>query len=188
MTALADALSLSRSLNPPQRPELAQLRFAPVTPAAKPLIQEAMGRLSPESSRHRFFTVRRRLSEAELARLTELDGWNRYAIGASAVHPGGRLEGVGVARFARPARGSRVAEIALLVVDGWQGMGVGKRLFAMLRDAAVARGIDRLYGIVLRDNDAMLRLLRRHAPGVRFVDVGDHYEVDIPLEPRLRLV
>jgi GNAT superfamily N-acetyltransferase len=159
-----------------------------VTPASKPLIREAMSRLSAETSRHRFFAVRRALSEQELNRLTDLDGTNRYAIGASVRHPDGHVEGVGVARFARLATDPKSAEIGLLVVDDWQGIGIGKRLLAMLRDAAIARGIERLSGLVLKDNKPMLNLLKRHASGTRVVDIGDCYRIEIPLERRLRLV
>jgi len=46
----------------------------PITPAARPLIKAAMKKLSPETSRRRFFTVRHELSEAELDGMTNLDG------------------------------------------------------------------------------------------------------------------
>jgi acetyltransferase len=188
MTALASALSLARSLTPEPVPRLALVRFGAVTPAAKPLIRAAMARLSPETSRQRFFAVRRALSEQELDRLTELDGWNRYAIGASVRLPDGRIEGVGIARFARLVATPKTAEIGLVVVDDWQGIGIGQRLLALLREAAIARGIERLCGLVLTDNKAMLVLLKRHAPGTRVADIGDCYRVDFPLERRLRVV
>jgi GNAT superfamily N-acetyltransferase len=188
MSVIASALSLARALRPEPAPELAAVRYGPLTPDHKPLIQAAMSRLSAETSRQRFFSVRHSLSEPELKRLTELDGWNRYAIGASVRHPDGRVEGVGVARFARLAGDRNAAEIGMLVVDGWQGIGIGKRLLALLREAAVARRIERLSGLVLKDNKPMLSLLTRHAPGTNVIDAGDCYRVEIPLERRLRLV
>jgi GNAT superfamily N-acetyltransferase len=188
MSVLASALSLARALRPEPAPKAAGVRYGPVTPDDKPLIQAAMGRLSPETSRQRFFSVRRSLSEPELKRLTELDGWNRYAIGASVRHPDGSVEGVGIARFARLAGDNKDAELGMLVVDGWQGMGIGKRLLALIREAAVARRIERLSGLVLKDNKAMLALLKRHAPGTHVIDAGDCYRVEIPLERRLRVV
>ena len=42
-----------------------------ITPAQRPVLEAAMLRLSPESSRRRFFTPRFRLSERELVFLTE---------------------------------------------------------------------------------------------------------------------
>jgi len=155
----------------------------PVTPDAKPLIARAIERVSPESSRRRFFTVRRRFSERELDDLTRLDGWHRYALGAVGTGPDGP-EGAAVARFARVPGDPRAAEMALLVVDHWQGAGLGRRMFARISAAARERDIDRLTGIVLRDNDAMLGLLRRHAPGLEVTDAGEHLSIVVPLRAR----
>jgi hypothetical protein len=102
--------------------------FGPVTPAAKPLIQAAVGRMSPQTSRRRFFTVRYHLSDLELHRLTDMDGWDRFAIGAATRGDHGFVEGVGVARFARLADKPDAAEIALVVIDAFQRKGIGKRL------------------------------------------------------------
>lgn len=158
--------------------------FGPVTPAAKPLLQAAVGRMSPETSRRRFFTVRYRLSDLELERLTDLDGWDRYAIGAAVRSDDGFVEGVGVARFVRLADTPSVAEIALVVVDAFQRQGIGKRLLIALSRAALNRGIERLRGTVLADNNPMLRLLTQHAPGLVRIDVRDDLEVEVRLDPR----
>lgn len=155
----------------------------PVTPDAKPLIARAIERVSPESSRRRFFTVRRRFSERELDEMTRLDGWHRYALGAVGAGADGP-EGAAVARFARVPGEPRTAELALLVVDHWQGTGLGRRMLGRISAAARERGIDRLTGIVLRDNDAMLGLLRRHALGLEIADAGEHLSITIPLRAR----
>ena len=154
----------------------------PVTPASKPLIAAALLRLTPESSRRRFFTPRFRLSGPELDRLTDLDGVDRFAIGATALHPDGSLEGVGVARYAREGGEPRAAEAAVVVVDAYQGLGLGKLLLRRLAAAALRRGIDRLRGMVLRDNDPMLGLLARHAPGLVLARSGDHLQVEVRLD------
>lgn len=152
------------------------VELRPIGPDAKPLIAEAITRISPESSRRRFFTVRRRFSDRELDELTALDGWNRYAIGACE-----RGLGAGVGRFARIPEDPRAAELAMIVVDALQGAGLGRQLLARLIDAARSRGIERFTGIVLRDNVPMLSMLRRHAPGLALVDAGEHYAIDMPL-------
>ena len=58
--------------------------LSPITPAAKPLIVAAMANLSEQTSRRRFFTARYRLSDAELERMTALDGISAFALGAVA--------------------------------------------------------------------------------------------------------
>jgi GNAT superfamily N-acetyltransferase len=162
-------------------PDGRSLRFGPITPSARGLIERAMARLSPETSRRRFFTVRYRLSDRELDDLTNLDGVRRYAVGASVRTPGGEVEGVGVARYARDADDPRTAELALLVVDAYQGRGIGRTLLARLAAAAIARGIARFRGLVLADNEPMLRLLRAFAPDLALRRVDDYYDVKLPL-------
>ena len=158
--------------------------LAPVTPASRPLIAAALLRLSPESSRRRFFTPRFRMSDAELDALTYLDGMNRFAIGAACISASGAIEGLGVARYVREADEPRAAEAAVVVVDAWQRLGLGMLLLRRLAASALARGIDRLRGIVLQDNDPMLRLLTRHAPGLALIRTDGHLHAEVRLDPR----
>jgi GNAT superfamily N-acetyltransferase len=158
------------------------LRYGPITPAARGVIARAVQRLSPETSRRRFFTVRHQLSDAELDALTILDGIDRYAVGATVRAADGSVEGVGVARYVRTITDPQAAEVAFLVVDAYQGQGVGKALLARLAEAAVERGIRRFEGIVLPDNTPVLGLLTRHAPGTVTHRDYDHLRVDVGLE------
>jgi RimJ/RimL family protein N-acetyltransferase len=153
----------------------------PITPVSKPLIAAAMKRLSPESIRRRFFGPRRDLSELELHRLTAMDGWNQYALGACARGTDGTPEGIGVTRFVRTPDHSNTAEIAITVVDAYQGRGIGKALVARLADAATARGIRQLHAIVLPDNAAIIGLIQRYAPWARWRRDGDNLMAVIPL-------
>jgi RimJ/RimL family protein N-acetyltransferase len=136
----------------------------PITPAARPLIVEAMKTLSPETSRRRFFTVRYQLSDAELERMTNLDGWQQYGIGAAVVHDDGRTQGVGVARWVRDADDPTQADFAILIVDAWQRQGLGSALLRRLCAIAATRGIERFTGSVLADNAPMFALIAQHAP------------------------
>ena len=45
--------------------------------------------------------------------------------------------------------------------DRYQGQGLGRAILSLLIEAARARGIRRLYGLVLADNVRMIALLRR---------------------------
>jgi RimJ/RimL family protein N-acetyltransferase len=152
-----------------------------ITPASKPVIAAAMTRLSPQSIRRRFFAPRRELSELELQRLTAMDGWNQYALGVCTRGADGALEGVGVARFARTESDSNSAEIAITVVDAFQGRGIGRALVARLVDAATARGIRTLHAIVMPDNLPIIALLQRYAPWARWRRDGDNLMAVIPL-------
>jgi GNAT superfamily N-acetyltransferase len=153
----------------------------PITAASRPLIETAMTRLSPESSRRRFFTPRVRLSERELGHLTSPDGVRHFAVGVCGRNADGTLEGIAAARFVRTDDNPAVAEIALTVIDAFQGMGIGKTLLAHLIAAATARGIDRLRALTTPDNTPVLRLIRHYAPSARFAYDGEILAADIPL-------
>lgn len=57
-------------------------------------------------------------------------------------------------------RGS--AELALSVLDSWQGSGVANRLMAVLMQGAREAGLRHIYGDVLDANARMLAFMRRH--------------------------
>jgi len=154
--------------------------ISPVTPAAKPLIAAAMATLSERTSRQRFFGVRYRLSDAELERMTALDGVRAFALGAVEHRCGAPARGVGIARYARDDDDHRSAEMAALVVDDFQGIGLGTALVTRLVAEARSRGIDRLRALVLADNDVVLAMFAKHAPAVAIERHGHELHAAIP--------
>jgi GNAT superfamily N-acetyltransferase len=152
-----------------------------ITAQSRPLIVAAMSRLSLESSRRRFLTPRVQLSDRELDYLTTPDGVRHVALGVCGRAPDGSPEGIAVGRFVRTDDDPRVAEIALTVIDPFQRMGIGKALLARLVAAAIVRGIERLRAYIVPDNAAVLALLRKYAPSVRYAYDGELFTADIPL-------
>jgi RimJ/RimL family protein N-acetyltransferase len=129
----------------------------PVHRTDAPLVAAAFRRLSAHSRRMRFLTRKDELSAAELRYFTDLDHHDHEALGAVS-HPDGR--GVGVARYVRDAADPRAAEIALTIVDDWQGRGLGTELLAQLSSRARHEGVRRFTALVSADNTAMSALLR----------------------------
>ena len=154
---------------------------SPITPASKPLIAAAMSRLSLESSRRRFFTPRLSLSERELDALTRVDGVRHYAFGICGRSADGTVEGIATARFVRTIEDPRVAEIALTVIDDFQGQGLGRTMLGRLAAAALQRGVARLRALIVPDNAPVLGMLRKYAPAARFTYDGEIYTADIPV-------
>jgi RimJ/RimL family protein N-acetyltransferase len=141
----------------------------PVRSADAPLLADGFGRLSDRSRRLRFLAPKQALSPAELDYFTDVDHHDHEAIGALD-HADGR--GVGIARYVRDAGDPQAAEIAVTVIDDWQGRGLGTELVAQLSERARSEGIRRFTALVAADNPAMARLLRnvradlvRHEPG-----------------------
>lgn len=130
--------------------------------------------LSPASRTSRFHGPVGVLTDAQACRMLDLDGWWHAAFLAEA-GPRGRRLPVGIARFVRDADGT--AEVALEVVDEWQGRGVGRRLIRRLVQHAWATRVGELHGDVLVGNDAALRLLSQELPGSRVTVVGSTWRV-----------
>ena len=111
-----------------------------------------------------------------------MDGWNQYALGACARSADGTLEGVGVARFARAAADSNVAEIAITVVDAYQGRGIGSILARELAADARASGIKELVATVCGDNRPSVSLLKSIAKSLQVSRSGPERTFVIGLE------
>jgi len=103
-----------------------------------PLLADGFARLSPRSRRMRFLGAKTALSAAELRYFAEVDHHDHEAIGALSAADG---RGVGIARYIRDADDPHAAEIAVTVVDDWQGRGLGTELLSFLSDRARHDGI-----------------------------------------------
>ena len=135
----------------------------PVQSADAPLLADGFARLSARSRQMRFLTRKKELSPAELRYLTDVDHHDHEALGALD-HADGR--GVGIARYVRDAADPRAAEIAVTIVDDWQGRGLGTELLSRLTDRARQEGIRRFTALVSADNVAMAGLLRNVSAGL----------------------
>jgi GNAT superfamily N-acetyltransferase len=116
-------------------------------------------RLSPRTVYLRFFSARR-LRPEEAEALANVDYRRRMALVAE-VGDGWESKVIGVARYG-PSEEDGTADIALLVEDAWQGLGLGSILLEEILRAAEDRGIYRFSADVLTENGRMLRLLGAH--------------------------
>jgi RimJ/RimL family protein N-acetyltransferase len=129
----------------------------PVHSTDAPLLADGFARLSDASRQMRFLTRKKELSPAELRYFTDVDHHDHEALGALD-HAGGR--GVGIARYVRDAHDPHAAEIAVTIIDDWQGRGLGTELLAQLSDRARQEGIRRFTALVAADNVAIAGLLQ----------------------------
>jgi RimJ/RimL family protein N-acetyltransferase len=149
----------------------------PVRPSDAELLAEGFERLSPESRRLRFLTAKDVLRPAELRYLTDVDHHDHEAIGALDLASG---QGAGIARYIRDVKDPRTAEIAVTIVDGWQGRGLGTELVARLAERARAEGIERFVALTAGSNVAMGLLLQHMGGTVLAREFGTvEYELDL---------
>lgn len=142
--------------DPPAPPPTAAIEIRPVTPVDRPALQAGFDRLSERSRYRRFLSPHPRLTEAELRYFTEVDHHDHEALVAIDTTSG---DGVGIARFIRSPGVHHLAELAVAVVDDWQGRGIGTRLALALADRAREEGITAFRAVMLTDNAQMLGIL-----------------------------
>jgi RimJ/RimL family protein N-acetyltransferase len=123
-----------------------------------PLLADGFARLSPRSRWMRFLGAKTTLSAAELRYFTEVDHHDHEAIGALSSADG---RGVGIARYIRDVDDPQAAEIAVTVVDDWQGRGLGTELLSRLSDRARQAGIHRFTALAAAENIAVAGLARK---------------------------
>src|SRR6266851_4057779 len=127
----------------------------PIRPDDEPMLQAFTKRMTPEDVRMRFFGPLRELSHEMAARLTQIDYDREMAF---LLLDGKELLGVG--RLAADPDFEQ-AEFALVVASDRQGHGYGRLLLTHVLHYAKARGVTRVVGHVLRENDKMLDLAKR---------------------------
>jgi len=131
----------------------------PLLPTDAETLRDVFRRLSPESRQHRFLQALDQLDDPMIRRLVDsVDGVHHIALLLIVLPSGGEEEPVGVARLLQYSDDPTIAEIAVTVVDDWQGRGVGTALVSALMQRRPA-AVTRLRTLVAADNRASLALL-----------------------------
>ena len=133
-----------------------EFEIRPIEPGDKAGLAAAVVQSSDGAIYRRFLNPHGRLTAAELRYLTEVDHRDHEAL--LAIDPS-NSESVGVARYVRDPERRDSAEIAVAVLERWQGNGVGKALVHRLADRARDEGITRFTALMLADNRPMRHLL-----------------------------
>ncbi len=116
-------------------------------------------RISARTNINRFHTFKKRFSEDELRYLLVIDNVDHLAVGAVDCQ---RPDiGIGLARYVRLKNDQAMAEAAIIVIDDYQGKGLGGILYKELMRLAEKNNIQRLHNIVGKDNRSMLALLKK---------------------------
>ena len=149
----------------------------PIRPDDKERLLHAFERSSAESRYRRFFSPTPSLSAAQLRYLTEVDHHQHEAL--QALDPQTN-DGLGVARFVRSADDPTIAEVAVAVVDDWQGRGLARALLHALAARAREEGVERFSASVLAGNEPVMKLFR--AFGDVHVTGHDHGVVELLME------
>jgi GNAT superfamily N-acetyltransferase len=143
------------------RISLHELEIRPIQPSDKASLADAVEESSHEAIYRRFLSSHGRLTASELRYLTEVDHSDHEALMAVDRASG---RGVGVARYVRDKERPECAEIAVSVLEAWQGRGVGKALLLHLASRAREEGISCFTALMLANNTPMRRLCAELGP------------------------
>ena len=148
-----------------------------------PLI-DALSKVSRQSLYLRLFSTKRNFSDEELNQITAVDFVNIVAL-VAVLAKDGVDQIVGGGRYIRmePSGTGHSAEVAFLIDDAHQGLGIGSRLFKHLVVIARESGITQFEAEVLPSNARMLRLFTRSGLPVATTMTRDSVHVTIQLSP-----
>jgi RimJ/RimL family protein N-acetyltransferase len=139
----------------------------------------AIGRTSMQSLQRRFFVPKKGFSEQEMAFFLNIDFESHVAIVAEVEEDGHPvISGGGRYIVVQPGQ----AEIAFVVVDAYQGQGIGTILMRHLAVLARNAGLKELIAEVLPENTAMLKLFKKF--GFRTDAKGSPQVVHLTLQLR----
>lgn len=154
-----------------------------VGPEDAPDLIEGFNRLSQHSRIMRFLRSIGKLSADDIEMFTTPDHSEHEALGAAVVSGDGDRRPAGIAHWFRSTRHPERAEIALTVVDEYQGIGIGSALFEALAALAVHRKITQFDALTHLRNDGMGGLLRKYGATERREDDSRIFRLDLGDDP-----
>jgi RimJ/RimL family protein N-acetyltransferase len=133
-----------------------------IKPDDKDKLLEAFRNLEKESIYTRFFMAKGELTDSDLKYATEVDFENAVALVVTKVE-GQNETIIGAGRYVAydVPGGSRCAEVAFMVEEDYNGLGIASRILRHLTGIARDKGIATFEAEVLAGNKAMLNVFTR---------------------------
>jgi RimJ/RimL family protein N-acetyltransferase len=160
--------------------ESARFSIRPVVVSDREGLAALFVRLSPESRRRRFMTLKLELSERELTFFTHVDHIRHEALAAVDDSDGSI---VGVARYVQWPDRPRVADVAIEVADDLHRYGIGSMLAQALVRCARENGLEVLTATTLWEN-VPARALAHRAGFLARAGLGSEIELELYLPKR----
>jgi acetyltransferase len=142
----------------------------PIKPEDEPLWLEMFQNFSEESIRYRFFQIIKDTPHEVRVRYCNIDYDREMAIVAE-LNEDERRKILGVVRVGlEPDR--KNGEIAFIVADPWQGLGLGTKMVDHMIDVCKDMGVETLYAIMLPDNMRAINLMKKMGFTIKYVEEG----------------
>ncbi|HWF59123.1 MAG TPA: GNAT family N-acetyltransferase [Nitrospira sp.] len=152
----------------------------PAEPTDIPMMQQLIGRLSPESRRHRFFSESLPSSDSIAALCRSSNPRSRFTLIVTRVWEG-RAHIIAAGSYW--ARDGQTAEVAMAVDDEFHGKGLGTLLLERLALVAIRHSFTHLWAVTHVDNLAMREVFRESGFTAHEAYEGDDMQVELSLIP-----
>ena len=136
-----------------------EILFRPIKPEDEPLWLEMFQSFSDESIRYRFFQVLKETPHEVRMRYCNIDYDREIAI-VPVIKENGAEKILGVGRLVIEPDG-KTGEIAFIIRDKWQGLGLGAKLVAYVIDIAAEMGVKKVIAIIMNDNCRAIKLVEK---------------------------
>lgn len=136
-----------------------QVLLRPIKPEDEPMWLEMFQNFSEESIRYRFFGMLKDTPHEVRVRYCNIDYDREIAIVAETTIEG-RRRILGVTRLSVESDG-KSGELAFVVGDKWQNLGLGTKMVDYVLDIAKEMGVETAFSIMLQDNYRALSLTKK---------------------------
>jgi len=142
----------------------------PIKPEDEPLWLEMFQNFSEESIRYRFFQIIKDTPHETRVRYCNIDYDREIAIVPELTEDGKRKI-LGVVRVGIEPDG-KAGEIAFIVADPWQGLGLGTKLVDYAIEICKDMKLETLYAIMLVDNYRAISLMKKMGFTITYMEDG----------------
>jgi acetyltransferase len=142
----------------------------PIKPEDEPMWLEMFQSFSEESVRLRFFQVIKDTPHEMRVRYCNIDYDREVAIVAE-LNEDGKKRILGVARVGLEPDG-KTGEIAFIVADPWQGLGLGTKMVDHAIDVCKDMNVESIYAIMLQENTRAISLTRKMGFDLHYMEDG----------------
>jgi len=156
----------------------------PIKPEDEPAHQEFLEKTTPEDKYFRFFRSVDDISHTQMARFTQIDYDREMAFVVRAKNGNGNEETIGVVRIVCDAD-SIEGEFSIIIRSDKQQLGLGTILMDKIIRYSKTKGVKRLVGQILLENEAMIHLAHKF----NFSSTADYQDkivnISLPLDSEI---
>jgi acyl-CoA hydrolase/GNAT superfamily N-acetyltransferase len=157
-----------------------QIRFRAIRPSDEEEMRRLFYRFSDKAVYYRYFTPLKTMPHAKMQAYVNVDYSDTLSIvGVTGEAGEGRI--IAEARFARDLQKAK-ADVAFVVDEAYQGLGIGTYLYRMLIRLARQRGIQGFHADVLSSNRNMLKVFEKGGLPVKASLEDGVYALWMPFE------